>query len=70
MKTEYRLRIKEYRKQDGMTQKELATKIGISQNYLSELENGKYDIKLSLLCKIANALEVFPFELVEFADKK
>ena len=66
MRTKYRLKVRNYRIKNGMTQKELAMKIGISQNYLSQLENEKFDIKLSLLCKIANALKVSPFDLIEF----
>ncbi len=30
----------------------------MSQNYYCELENNKYDIKLSVLCKIARELNV------------
>ncbi|WP_242863843.1 helix-turn-helix domain-containing protein [Clostridium tepidiprofundi] len=59
----YELMIKEYRLKKNLTQKELALALDISQSYLSEIENGKYDIKLSLLCKIANALDVLPAEL-------
>lgn len=62
----YILKIKKLRKEKVLSQKELALRIEISQNYLSEIENHKYDIKLSLLCKISEALEVSPFELVEF----
>lgn len=54
----YKLKIKKYRIRKKLTEKELAHKVGISQNYLSELENNKYDIKLSMLCKIAKALDV------------
>lgn len=57
-KLDYRLRIKKYREEVKMTQKELAQRVGISQNYLSELESNKYDIKLSLLCKIAKELDI------------
>lgn len=56
----YKLRIKKYRIKRKLTERELAHKIGISQNYYSELENGKYDIKLSVLCKIAKELRVKP----------
>ncbi|MBU3208499.1 helix-turn-helix domain-containing protein [Clostridium algidicarnis] len=56
----YKLKIKEYRIKRGLTQKELACKIGISQNYLSQLENNRYDIKLSMLFKIAKELKVPP----------
>jgi transcriptional regulator with XRE-family HTH domain len=59
----YKLLIKRYRKIRRITQKELAYKIEISQNYLSELENNKYDIRLSLLCKIAKELNTSPKKL-------
>jgi transcriptional regulator with XRE-family HTH domain len=62
----YKLRIKKYRRLRRLSQKELAAKIGISQNFLSEIENGRYDIKLTLLCEIADVLKVEPFDLVEF----
>lgn len=62
----YTLKIKHYRILNRLTQKELASKIGISQNYLSDIENGRYDIGLSLLCKIADVLKVHPFDLVDF----
>lgn len=51
-----------------MTQRELAFKIGISQNYLSQLENTRYDIKLSTLCKIARELDVSPKKLFEIEE--
>lgn len=62
----YKLKIREIRREKILSQRELALKIELSQNYLSEIENGKYDIKLSLLYRISRALEVCPFELVEF----
>lgn len=48
-----------------MTQKELAKKAGVSRSYFGDLENGKYDIKLSLFVKISNILEVDLFDLIE-----
>ncbi len=45
------------------TQEELATAVGITQNYLSDLETGKRAGPLSLHRKFANALGV-PLELV------
>jgi transcriptional regulator with XRE-family HTH domain len=67
MNTMYRLKIKEFRKLKGLTQKELALKVGISQNFLSEIENCKYDISLALFCRISIALEVSPYELIDFS---
>lgn len=61
----YKLKIKEYRVKSGLTQKELAIKIGISKNYLSQLENNRYDIKLSMLFKIAKELNISPEQLFE-----
>lgn len=66
----YELKIKKYRKLKKITQKQLASRIGISQNFLSELENNKYDIKLSLLFKISEALEVCPKDLLNCNYKK
>jgi transcriptional regulator with XRE-family HTH domain len=60
----YILKIKEFRKLKNVTQKQLAFKIGVSQNFLSEIEHQKYDIKLSLLFRIAGALEECPKDLI------
>ena len=62
----YKLRIKEFRKIRGLTQKQLAHKIGISRSFLCEIENGKYDIRLSLLLKISVVLDVNPWVLADF----
>lgn len=61
----YRLKIKEIRTQKGIYQKDLADKIGISANYLSELEHNKFDIRFGLLLEIAKELNVDVKELYE-----
>ena len=61
----YRLKIKEIRIQKGIYQKDLAEKIGISSNYLSELEHNKFDIRFGLLLKIAKELNVNVKDLYE-----
>ena len=50
--------IRVFRKWRGMTGSELADKAGISQPYLSDIENGKRDGTLQTLVAIADALEV------------
>ncbi len=51
--------IKEIREEKEMTQEELATKLNISQNYLSEIENNKKkNISFELVLKICDALDV------------
>ena len=44
--------LKESRKDAGMTQEQLAEKIGTKKSYISRLENGKCDIQLSTLYRI------------------
>lgn len=61
----YKLKIKKYRKVKKYTQWQLSHKIRISQNFLSEIEHQKYDIRLSLLFKIGQALKVCPKDLID-----
>lgn len=49
-------RLKEERLKAGLTQEELATKIGTKKSYISRLESGKGDIQLSTLFKIFQGL--------------
>ena len=51
------LRLKEIRKSRGLTQKELASRVGIAQGYLSSLETGVYLPGLEVLVKLALVLE-------------
>ena len=44
--------LKECRKDAGMTQEQLAEKVGTKKSYISRLENGKCDIQLSTLYRI------------------
>ena len=44
--------LKESRKDAGMTQEQLAKKVGTKKSYISRLENGKCDIQLSTLYRI------------------
>lgn len=48
--------LKEERKRAGLTQKELAEKIGTKKTYISRLENGKADIQLGTLFRIFEGL--------------
>jgi len=44
------------RSEQGLTQKELADKIGIPQSNISRLESGNYNPSIAFLQKIAKAL--------------
>lgn len=49
-------RLKEERLKVGMTQEQLAEKIGTKKSYISRIENGKADVQLSTLFKIFQGL--------------
>ena len=48
--------IKEMRCKAGLTQEELATKVGTKKSYISRIENRKSDIMLNTLFRICNGL--------------
>lgn len=48
-------RLKEMRKRKGLTQKELANKVGVSESYICQIEAGKM-VSLTKLDKMAEAL--------------
>jgi transcriptional regulator with XRE-family HTH domain len=56
-------RLRELRKERGLTQAELARQIGIQQSDLSRMEKGEYRVSLDNLFKI---LGVFDLDLAEF----
>ena len=49
-------RLKAERLSQGMTQQELADKIGTKKSFISRIENGRVDIQLSTLYRIFNGL--------------
>ena len=48
--------LREERKKAGLTQEQLAERIGTKKSYISKLENGHGDIQLSTLFKIFKGL--------------
>ena len=46
-------KIKEYRKNSGITQDELARALGVTRQTIISLENGRYNASLQLAHKIA-----------------
>jgi ribosome-binding protein aMBF1 (putative translation factor) len=49
-------RLKEERRKAGLTQEQLADKIGTKKSYISRVENGHADIQVSTLFKIFQGL--------------
>lgn len=56
--------IRHFRTLKGFSQQELEFNAKINNNYLTDIEKGSRDIKISTLCKIANALNVDIYELL------
>ena len=57
-------RIREIRKQRGITQVELAKKLGITQGGIQKLEVGSRNLDIEWMRKIAKALDCQPYELL------
>lgn len=64
------LLIKEIRLKNNMTQEELSRKSGISESYISELENNLKMPTILTLCKLAEALEVDITKLYKYTPKQ
>jgi len=60
--------IQELRKENGLTQEQLAEKCGTTKNYISRIENNASDIRLSTLMRIIR--EGFGKQLRLFVDYK
>ena len=56
--------IKAYRTKEGLTQDQLAKKLGIEPTYLSVLERGRKDPSVALLKKTAKILDIAPEVIV------
>ena len=63
-------RIKAARKKAGLTQKELGERMGQSFQSIAQWENDLRNPKLETLQRIANALEVSIYELIDGDDLK
>ncbi len=59
-------RIKSLRKAKGLSQEELACDADVSRSTISMIETAQNDITLSKIKKIAEALNVEPYELLKF----
>ena len=63
-----RKNIRRYRDYREWTQAQLAEKMDISVNFLSDIENGKRWISPSSMVKFASVLNIEPYELFKPAD--
>lgn len=61
-------RIKELRARDGLTQDELARRVGVRRETVVFLEKGRYNPSLNLAHKIARVFELAIEEIFLFED--
>ncbi len=61
-----------YRKRKGLSQEQLAEKLGISRQHLASIEapNMNRGLSLELLLNIATVLEIEPYLLLKFSPEK
>ena len=57
--------LRRYRDAAGLSQQDLADRVGIGKSYISSLELGYRAPNLNLLVKIADALHIRPGQLVD-----
>lgn len=62
------LNILHYRKEQGLTQMQLAEKCGISRNYIQRIETAASSCTVNTLIDIADALSIPLKKLFEFRD--
>ena len=60
--------VRENRKKAGLTQADLAEKVGARRETIVHLENGKYNPSLKLAMDIARVFDVTVEELFTFTD--
>lgn len=62
------MRIRELRKERGLTQEELGERLLMTKSTICQYENDRIDIKCSVIREIANALHVLPEDLIREDD--
>ena len=63
VKVQIGLRIKELRKKEGISQQELSFRSDLDRTYITQVENGKRNISIVNIGKIAKALKITIKEL-------
>ena len=59
-------RVKELREAEGLTQKELGEKVGVSRQAVNAIETGKFDPSIWLAYDLANYFDIRIEELFDF----
>ncbi len=62
------MRIKELREENGLTQQAVAEFLNVKQNTYSQYENGKRQLSIDMLIKLANFYKVSTDYILELED--
>ena len=54
----------------GLSQEALALEAGVQRNYVSLIERGVNQPTITIIFKLANALEIKPSQIVELVEKE
>lgn len=65
----YENNLKTIRNQKKITLRELALLTGISKTHISEIENKKSDMTVTIMCLLANSLNVEPCKICKCNKK-
>lgn len=60
------LLLRQARRRSKLSQSQMAKKLGISKNHLSDLERGKYGLSVSTLLCFCKCLRTTPNELLDY----
>lgn len=63
-------RIKNLRKENKMSQEELASKLGISRSYFSKIENGQRGLSIEIMQKLCKVFNMSMDEFLETIEEK
>ena len=63
-------RIKSLRKENKMSQEELASKLGISRSYFSKIENGQRGLSIEIMQKLCKVFNMSMDEFLETIEEK
>ncbi len=66
IKAEYGKKVKKIRKSRGVSQESLADLAGLDRTYISDIENGKRNVSIETIFKIADGLETTVVEFFKF----
>lgn len=66
VKVEYGKKVREIRKSEGVSQESLADLAGLDRTYISDIENGKRNVSIETIFKIAGALETSVNKFFDF----